>query len=221
MSSEIFTRGDFLADEQCQRWIIHCVICGRFGRMPEAPVKALHPKFQEIFPVLTMTPDGVCQVCLPSYNLRKENDAVGAVLRDYVKDHGCPCNWPQFEYWVSKEHGPGWHDEYQNVLAEEALKLSCFKGIGLFSGYDAALTCEVCGRRWRYVSEEWRMMAYRNRLIPECSRITNTCDLIGRWYATGGFEPASSRVLSFENWKRYMLTGEAEQSPSEPTNFQS
>jgi hypothetical protein len=209
MSSEPKKREDFLAEQLYRQWIVHCAICGRYGRIGASPIRELPPKFQELFPVLTMSPDGVCQVCLPQYNYRKEEEAVRDVLHDYVKQHGCPCNWAQFEYWVSKEQGPGWHDTYQNVLVEESLRLSCFEQSAATSRLDTFITCQVCGRRWRYVSEEWRMMAYRNRLIPDQSRVALNSDLIGSWFATAGLEPIGKRVLSIDQWKSYMFAGEA------------
>lgn len=221
MSPEPKAREEFLAGQLYRRWIVHCVICRRYGRTGDSPIRELPPKFQELFPVLTMTPDGVCQVCLPQYNCRKEEEAVRAVLHDYIQKHGCPCNWAQFEYWVSKEQGPGWHDTYQNVLAEESLNLACFEHNAATSRFDTFITCQVCGRRWRYVSEEWKMMAYRNRLIPDHSHVTSNPDLIGSWFATAGFEPANKRLLSFEDWKSYMFTGEVQQSSSSPLPGQS
>lgn len=214
MPSEPQTCEEFLAEHQYRRWVVHCNICGRYGRAGDSPVHELPRKFQEIFPVLTMSPDGVCQVCLPQYSYQKEMDAVRAVLHSYVEKNGCPCNWAEFEYWVSKEQGPGWHDEYQNVLADEALDLACFQQDTATDRFDTFLTCQICGRRWKYVSEEWRMLAYRNRLIPDHARITTNPGLIAGWFATAGFEPTGKRILSFENWRNYMLTGEVQQSSS-------
>lgn len=208
MPPESKAREDFLAEQLYQRWIVHCVICGRYGRRGDSPIHQLSSKFRELFPVLTMNSDGVCQVCLPQYNTQKEEEAVRAVLRDHVRKHGCPCNWIQFEYWVSKEQGPGWHDTYQNILVDESLHLSCFQQDAVTARFDTFLTCQVCRRRWQYVSKEWRMLAYRDRLIPDHSRITSDPGLIGDWFGTVGFEPATKRVLDFENWKSYMLTGE-------------
>jgi hypothetical protein len=213
-SEEPKTREEFLAEPLYQQWIVHCAICGRYGRTKDSPVHKLHPehklhpKFQELFPVLSMSAGQVCQVCLPRYKFKKEMESVCAILHDYVQRHGHPCDWLEFEYWVSKEQGPGWYDYYQNTLAEESLNLACFEHDSLVNSYDNYITCRICGRKWRFVSEEWRMMVYRSRLIPDHLRLKSLPNLIGNYFSAIGFEPDNKRVLDFEGWKNYMLSGE-------------
>ena len=134
----------------------------------------------------------------------KDKAVIVGLLNDYVHAHGCPCNWEQFEYWVSKEHGRGWHDEYQNILAETAVNLPCFEQNVAEPRYDIRLICKRCGRKWHYTSEEWRMLAYRNRLVPDDPRTFRSDLLVGGWFATVGFEPKSATTLSIEQWCEFM-----------------
>lgn len=134
----------------------------------------------------------------------RDKAAIVGLLNEYVNEHGCPCNWEQFEYWVSKEHGPGWHDEFQNTLAESAVKLPCFEQNIIEPTYDIRVSCKHCGRNWHYTSHEWRMLAYRNRLVPDDQRVSRSSLLVGSWFSTAGFEPKTATVLSFEQWYEYM-----------------
>jgi len=134
----------------------------------------------------------------------KDKAMIVGLLNDYVCTQGCPCNWEQFEYWVSKEHGLGWHDGYQNILAEAAVSLPCFEQTIIEPSYDIRIVCKLCGRRWHYTSEEWRMLAYRNRLVPDDPRTSRSDQLVGGWFATVGFEPKSATTLSIEQWYEFM-----------------
>jgi len=135
---------------------------------------------------------------------KRDKSVIVGLLNEHIGEHGCPCNWEQFEYWVSKEHGPGWHDEYQNILAESAVNLSSFEQNAIELGYDMRVTCKHCGRKWRYTSDEWRMLTFRNRLVPEDQRFFNSKLLVGSWFATAGFEPKTATVLSLEQWYEFM-----------------
>jgi hypothetical protein len=134
----------------------------------------------------------------------RDKAVIVGLLNEYVSEHACPCRWEQFEYWVSKEHGLGWHDEYQNILAESAVNLPCFDQNVIEPSYNIRVTCKHCGRKWHYTSDEWRMLAYRKRLVPDDQRVLNSKLLVGGWFATAGFEPNSATVLSLEQWYEYM-----------------
>lgn len=187
MSSGANSPDDFLADPESQSWIVHCVMCGRQGRNPESPVSQLPPRFRELFPSLMVTPDGVCQVCLPAHNEQKKSAAILKVLNDYVAEHVCPCNWEQFEFWMSKD------DEYQRILAEAAVNLPCFKkSETVVRGDSAGVVCKHCGKRWHYSSGEWRMMMYWYRFVPEDKRTTS-------------FDLKPLVRPSFNQWYEFML----------------
>lgn len=188
MLSESASVDDFLANPESKKWIVHCVICGRYGRNPNSPVSQLPRKFQELFPSLTVTPDRVCQVCLPSYNARREKTAILDVLNNYVQEHGCPCNWEKFEFWVSKEWGC---DEYQNILADAAVNLSCFERNVIRPDYDIKVVCKHCGSKWHYTSHERTMMMYCNRFVPDSSR-------------TFDYNLKVLTGISFEQWYEFM-----------------
>lgn len=167
-----------------------------------------------------MTPQ---ESLLAQYN--NEKSIITEMLSDYVEEHGCPCDWEQFESVASKDFGSGYHDEYQNILSEAALALPCFEHRVIEKGFDVLLTCKCCQRKWHYHSEEWRMMAYRHRLIPETQRIAANENLIGLPFSTAGFAPEASSVVSIGKWYLYM-TGKELSIPhsqgmqaSNPTTF--
>ena len=143
--------------------------------------------------------------------LAEQKTTVNDVLSRYIEQHGCPCDWPQFEYWVSKSQGPGWQDNIQNELVESARKLPCFyrpPSRPAEYGPDSSLTCSRCGREWRYSSWEWRMLAYHEQLIPlkpssAAAVFGETVD--ANYFATIGQEPRSARLLSSDEWAEFML----------------
>jgi hypothetical protein len=141
----------------------------------------------------------------PKDKWKHEEALIRATLLEYVKKHGCPCAWEQFEYWASKEVGNGWHDEYQNVLAESAITLDCFEQRVVEQGYDVYLSCKNCGRQWHYTSEEWRMLAFRNRLVPVIPRALQFEAMTGAWFSTVGFQPNDIKSLNIDEWRSFML----------------
>jgi|SRR5690606_817602 hypothetical protein len=151
--------------------------------------------------------------------LADQDRAIGDVLSQYVNEHGCPCRWPQFEYWVSKPQGPGWQDNIQNELVKAALKLHCFQRrrpeVPRY-GLEALVACSECGREWQYFSEEWRMLAFHERLIPvhPSPAAERGSALVGaNVFATAGQEPNAARTLSLEQWAKFMLGAPAGGSP--------
>ncbi|HEU4670866.1 MAG TPA: hypothetical protein VFR91_09155 [Dyella sp.] len=136
---------------------------------------------------------------------------VRKVLGRYVDEHGCPCYWPQFEYWVSKPQGPGWQDNLQNELVGASLKLRCFSRRQPDApryALEAVITCTACARQWQYFSEEWRMLAFHNRLIPAnpSAAAAEGAALVGAdVFATAGREPKALGALDLEEWERFML----------------
>ena len=143
--------------------------------------------------------------------LAKQQITVNDVLSRYVDQHGCPCDWPQFEYWVGKLQGPGWQDNIQNDLVEISRKLPCFyrpPSRPAEYGSDSSITCSKCRREWRYSSEEWRMLAYHERLIPlkPSNAATTFSAAVGaNFFATVGFEPNNTRLLTLTEWAEFML----------------
>lgn len=142
----------------------------------------------------------------------REQAIVEGVLNQYVSKHGCPCGWRQFEYWVSKPQGRGWQDNIQNYLVTSARALPCFdrpKDKPPEYGHDLRIACHACGRVWRYTSEEWRMMATHEHLIPvqgshiaaeEFGTLTS-----GSIFATAGYIPEGIPKLTIEQWAEFML----------------
>lgn len=146
-----------------------------------------------------------------SYYLDSQERIVAGVLERLVSTHGCPCVRPQFEYWISKEQGPGWHDSIQNELVEVTLKLSifqCTKPSAPEYGLEALATCSVCGRQWKYYSEEWRMGALRKRLLPrnKADDVSSFPPMVdANCFATVGFEPKNYHAVTLEQWAEFML----------------
>jgi hypothetical protein len=149
--------------------------------------------------------------------LADQDRAISHVLSQLVAKHGCPCHSPQFEYWVSKPQGPGWQDGLQNELVSAALKLKCFsrrKPETPRYGLEAIITCARCGREWQYFSEEWRMLAFHDRLIPlQPSAPVDSDPLrVGpNVFATAGQEPTAVHTLGLEEWKKFMIGTSADE----------
>ena len=143
--------------------------------------------------------------------LENRKNKVEHVLNEYCSENGCPCNYRQFIYWAGKQQGPGWQDSVQNQLVESTLELDCFSRIdkcentyGLEGSYD----CSNCGTKWNHFSEEWRMLAFRKRLLKVGG--DDPCqlyeDLISNnIFATIGHEPEGLKTLSLEQWTAFML----------------
>lgn len=155
--------------------------------------------------------------------LADQDRAIADVLGLYVENHGCPCNWPQFEYWSGKPQGPGWQDNIQNELVKAALKLDCFHRRPPETpryGLEALVTCSACGREWQYFSEEWRMLAFHDRLIPVHPSAASQRDdalVDENFFATVGREPNAARTLRLMEWSNFMQglpVGESRHSSS-------
>lgn len=149
--------------------------------------------------------------------MTEQERTIKDVLNQYVKEHGCPCAWEQFEYWVRKQQGGGWQDNIQNSLVKHALSLPCFNRLPL-KPYEYEdnfeITCTNCGREWRYISEEWRMLAFHERLIPIAPKTLIFPQFVGSSvFATTGFEPTGVESLSLSQWAEFMLG-----RPYEPTS---
>lgn len=149
--------------------------------------------------------------------LADQDRTIHDLLDRYVKAWGCPCHSPRFEYWVSKEQGPGWQDNFQNSLIDEALKLSTFKQRKPEKPLyfqEADVTCTACGREWQYFAEEWRMLAFRNQLKPlqpsqEAQSLVaqGASQVGGNVFATAGQEPDDKPRLSLPEWLAFMSEG--------------
>lgn len=137
---------------------------------------------------------------------------VEGVLSEYLSFHECPCRWPQFVSRMGKEQGPGWQDEIQNHLVEAALKLKSYVKVRPADPefwLEAILHCTKCGSKWKYFSEEWRMSAFRMRLLRTDGDRGDPAGagMISSFiFATVGFEPPDDTpMLSLEEWANYML----------------
>ena len=143
----------------------------------------------------------------------KQRKIVQDVLNGYLELFGCPCDWPQFIYWVGKEQGPGWQDGIQNDLVDLALELPFYHAAPPSQPeywLTSEVSCERCGARWKYYSIEWRMLAFQKKLIrldQINKRIKDFPDLMisESIYATVGHEPDPEIPrLSTEDWVMFM-----------------
>ena len=150
-------------------------------------------------------------------NIRKrladQQKKVRDVLNNYMEKNKCPCDWPQFRYWVSKKQGPGWQDGIQNDLIQLALELPIFYLISPPKPeywLEAEVHCDQCNAKWNYYSEEWRMLAFQKRLIRLDKNDDNFADfpelLISESiFATAGREPHPEiPKLSTDEWEKFM-----------------
>lgn len=143
--------------------------------------------------------------------IRKRDEAVARVLDEYLARDGCPCGIKQFVYWAGKKQGPGWQDSIQNQLVRSALKLKCFTAVEDFKKeywLSGVYYCKNCGTNWKHFSEEWRMLAFRERLLivgsDDPSKLFD--EVIGaEIFATFGREPSGKKLLSLTRWQGFML----------------
>ncbi len=139
--------------------------------------------------------------------------AVKLVLDEYCSLDGCPCGFKKFVFWAGKKQGPGWMDNIQNQLVDSARKLDCFSEIEDYEKeywLEGVYYCKNCGTRWNYFSQEWRMLAFQERLLIIDGDDPNKLfdEVIGdEIFATAGSEPAGRRVLNLEQWIEFMLGG--------------
>ncbi len=150
---------------------------------------------------------------MPLEAMDERRAVVSAVLEEGLSSRGCPCNWPQFEYWAGKTQGPGWQDNIQNCLVELAVRLRCF---GLHPPRSPEywlveeLHCGVCGTVWLHFCEEWRMLAFHERLVradrrPPYTGTPGAGPIGADIAATAGFEPAGLVRLTLAEWADYMI----------------
>lgn len=142
-------------------------------------------------------------------NFARDLQGVRETLKAYVDDNSCPCKWPQFEFWVSKEQGPGWHDYYQNELVQAAIQLECFERSSSPNNSGTQLNCKKCGRTWIYSSHEWRMEAFKHKLVPLSENYFTYPALVGAYFATAGSEPVNHKVIDFKEWKLFMSANDS------------
>lgn len=145
-------------------------------------------------------------------SVARRRSTVESVLGWYLSSGRCLCRWPQFVFWAGKEQGPGWQDSIQNDLVDAALRLPLFvssKPAVPEYWLQDDVHCTACGSGWKHFSEEWRMLAYHERLVlldPKTPMPAEYAGLIGESIAaTVGHEPADGRAtLSLESWEEFM-----------------
>lgn len=151
------------------------------------------------------------QLRLMKARISDRKEKVERVLREYCSIDGCPCGFDRFVYWAGKYHGPGWQDSIQNQLVLSAVELDCYTGVEEFTKeywLSGEYRCGNCGTGWRHFSEEWRMLAFRERLLK-----VGGADPSGMYdgvigddiFATAGREPSGTRSISLDEWVEFML----------------
>lgn len=149
--------------------------------------------------------------------LRKQIEEQRKIVKEVLEGHlalfECPCDWPQFVYWVSKEQGPGWQDGIQNDLVEIALELPFYRSDPPSQPeywLASEVSCEHCGARWKHYSIEWRMLAFQKKLIrtdKDDPGISEFPDLLisTSIFATVGHQPGPEIPrLTIEEWVQFM-----------------
>lgn len=146
-------------------------------------------------------------------HLDKQRRIVKEVLEGYLEIFDCPCDWPQFMYWVSKEQGPGWQDGIQNDLVDIALELPFYRSNTPSQPeywLASEVICERCGAQWKHYSIEWRMLAFQKRLLrldQDELDLAEFPDLMisESIYATVGHEPHPDIPrLTTSEWVQFM-----------------
>jgi hypothetical protein len=143
--------------------------------------------------------------------VRDIESKVDHVLSEYSSGMGCPCNYEPFVYWAGKRQGPGWQDSIQNQLVKSTLKLDCFERTDDHEGsmeYSGTWVCSNCETVWDHFSYEWRMLAFRERLLKFGEEVPDELNegLIGASiFATLGHEPHGRATISLDQWVAFML----------------
>lgn len=143
--------------------------------------------------------------------LERTRKRVAHVLDRYCAEEGCPCGYAPFVYWAGKQQGPGWQDNVQNQLVRSAIQLACFSKVARSEkvyGLAGAYVCDTCGTAWNHFSEEWRMLAFHERLLKIGGDDPSTLyhGLISDSVAaTVGFAPYERKALSLDAWMAFML----------------
>ena len=151
------------------------------------------------------------QLAKMELRIKNREEAVDRVLTEYCSQDVCPCGFNKFQYWAGKKQGPGWQDSIQNQLVESALQLKCFTPLEDFKKaywLEGAYYCKNCGTKWNHFSEEWRMLAFWERLLIIGEDDTGKLfeGIIGaEIFATAGSEPRGRRQLTLEEWEQFML----------------
>ncbi len=63
MKTETKTLEWFLSDPRCRKWIQQCSSCRHYGRNPNTPDTIPKVNFEEMFPVIELDEEGICQDC--------------------------------------------------------------------------------------------------------------------------------------------------------------
>ena len=93
-------------------------------------------------------------------SIAQQRAAFDAVVH-WVFCRGGLQRFPRVVFFLAKENGgAGWEDSYQNLLVERICTSQWMRRHG-----DSQLwTCTVDGSEWYRESDEWRMLAYKERL---------------------------------------------------------
>ena len=63
----------FLRDKRCQKWIVQCAACLAYGRKPETPASIPKYRFEEMFPIMVLDKEGLCEQCHRVKLVQKRN----------------------------------------------------------------------------------------------------------------------------------------------------
>ncbi|MCB1315470.1 MAG: hypothetical protein KDK27_05910 [Leptospiraceae bacterium] len=146
---------------------------------------------------------------------------VAEELIAYVYGSASPQAFPRMTCWLSKAHGSGRMDLYQNCLIVALAASSYFEKCPqeqtpVVNMHGTALyRCRRTGQHWLRTSYEFRMLAFQERLerhppivevpIMGAPAPENTDLYSADFYATVGFEPPGSIRISLPEWKEFML----------------
>lgn len=82
-------------------------------------------------------------------------------IAQWVFSRGCLQQFPRIVFYLAKKNGgDGWEDSYQNLLIERICRSQWMTRHADTEFW----TCTVDGSEWYRVSDEWRMMAYKEGL---------------------------------------------------------
>ncbi len=150
---------------------------------------------------------------------RVEIEVVSRRIVDFIYQHGSPQQFPRALHFLSKDHGPDWHDTYQNILIETLCASQYLVVLGeSFSRNGMQMQHYQCLKTlqmWEREEEEWRMSMVRSTLRPlhyppkkpfpviGAALPENADKLTGERVATAGHDP-NVQTLSLAEFEEFL-----------------
>ena len=104
MKTETRTLDWFLRDPRCRKWIQQCSACQQYGRKPETPETVPKFRFEEMFPIMDLDNEGLCQACRDATIRAAAGEKLAAMLdgAEYLRREASLGSRADFERVLAK-----------------------------------------------------------------------------------------------------------------------